>query len=154
MLAYGLGNELQDFWFEQLVKRDVLSYALPPVQQPAPTVAWGVVAVVGLLFGALFVRGARNPSVEGAPRPVGAAFYGTVGGLAAVAIVAIAATTVHGGVPSTGPETPLTQRLAGKVVFPMGGDLFQVDVPGEARLLLDDGTEPDSLPQGRPGVPK
>ena len=138
MLAYGLGNELQDFWFEQLVKRDVLSYTLPPVQQPAPTVAWGVVAVVGLLFGALFLRGARNPSVEGPPRPVGAAFYGTVGGLAAVAVVAIAATAVHGGVPSTGSETPLAQRLDGTVVFPMGGDLFQVEVPGEARLLLDD----------------
>ena len=92
MLAYGLGNELQDFWLEQLVMGDVLSYALPPVQQPAATVAWGVVAVVGVLFGALFLRGARNPTVEGPPRPVGAAFYGTVGGLAAVAIVAIAAT--------------------------------------------------------------
>ena len=151
MLAYGLGNELQDFWFEQLVKRDVLSYALPPVQQPAPTVAWGVVAVVGVLFGALFLRGARNPSVEGPPRPVGAAFYGTIAGLAAVAVVAIAATAVHGGVPSTGSETPLTRSLAGTVVFPMRGDLFQVDVPGEARLLLDDaggGTNPTASRRG------
>jgi TolB protein len=136
MLAYGLGNELQDFWFEQLVKRDVLSYALPPVQQPAPSVAWGVVAVVGVLFGALFLRGARNPSVEGPPRPVGAAFYGTVGGLAAVALVAITVTAGYGGLPSTGPETPLAHRLAGTVVFPKAGDLFKVDAPGEARLLL------------------
>ena len=138
MLAYGLGNELQDFWFEQLVKRDVLSFTLPSVQQPAPTVGWGVVAVVGLLFGGLFVRGARNPSVEGAPRPVSAAFYGTVGGVAAVAMVAIAATAGYGGLPSTGPETPLAQRLDGTVVYPTGGDLFQVGVPGEARLLFDD----------------
>ena len=125
MLAYGLGNELQDFWFEQLVKRDVLSCPLPPVQQPALTVAWGVVAVVGVLFGALFLRGARNPSVEGPPRPVGAAFYGTVGGLAAGVMVAITVTALHGGVRSTGPETPLTRTLAGRVVFPMRGDLFQ-----------------------------
>jgi WD40-like Beta Propeller Repeat len=148
MLAYGLGNELQDFWFEQLVKRDVLSFTLPPVQQPAPTVAWVVVVVVGLVFGALFLRGARNPSVEDPPRPVGAAFYGTVGGLAAVAIVAIAATAGYGGLPSTGPETPLAQRLDGTVVFPMGGDLFQVGVPGQARLFLDDAANPAASRRG------
>jgi TolB protein len=126
MLAYGLGNELQDFWFEQLVKRDVLSFALPSVLQPAPTLAWGVVLAAGLLFGALFLRGIRNPSIGAPPRPVGAEFYGAVGGVAAAAAVAITATAVHGGVASTGPETRLlTRRLPGALVFPMAGDRDQ-----------------------------
>ena len=135
MLAYGLGNELQDFWFEQLVKRDVLSFALPSVLQPAPTVAWGVVLAAGLLFGALFLRGIRNPSIGAPPRPVGAEFYGAVGGVAAVAAIAIAATAVHGGVASTGPETPLRERSA-TLVFPMSGDLFRVS-SGDPRPVLE-----------------
>ena len=125
MLAYGLGMELQDFWLEQLVKRDVLSYALPSVTQPGPTIAWLIVLLAGLLFGGLFVRGSRNPSIAGPPRPVGAGFCGAVGGAAAVALGAIAATAVYGGVTSTPPEIP-QRAVAGTLVFSMSGDLVRL----------------------------
>jgi hypothetical protein len=97
MLAYGLGNELQDFWFEQLVKRGVTSFELPSIIRPNLTVAWGIVLVFGFLFGALFLRGARRPSLERPPEPVGTSFFAGLGVFAAVALVAVLATAVHGG---------------------------------------------------------
>ena len=96
MLAYGLGNELQDFWFEQLVKRGVTSFELPSIIRPEPTVAWAIVLVVGVLFGALFLRGTRQPFFGRPPQPVGASFFAGLGAFAAVALTAVLATAVHG----------------------------------------------------------
>jgi TolB protein len=124
MLAYGLGNELQDFWLEQLVKRDVLSFELPSVLQPAPTIAWGVVLLAGLLFGALFLRSAGGPALDRAPRAVPASFFGGLGAAAAVVLIAVLATGIHGGTASSGPGAPAGE-VAGTIVFPMAGDRNQ-----------------------------
>jgi WD40-like Beta Propeller Repeat len=142
MLAYGLGNELQDFWLEQLVKRDVTSFELPSVLQPAPTIAWGVVLLAGLLFGALFLRSARRPSLDRAPRPVSASFFGGLGAAAALVLIAVLATAVHGGTASAGPRAPAGE-VVGTIAFPMAGgsdqDLYRVTSgSGEPRVVLDE----------------
>lgn len=43
MLAYGLANIVQDFWHEQLVKRDWTSRDIPTVLVPEPSVMWALV---------------------------------------------------------------------------------------------------------------
>jgi hypothetical protein len=48
LLAYGLGNAVQDFQLEQIVKRGLTTYELPMVLAPALTWAWAVL----LLFAA------------------------------------------------------------------------------------------------------
>jgi hypothetical protein len=50
LLAYGLGNAVQDFWLEQIVKRGLTSFQLPMVL--APAVNWGWAAI---LLGAVTV---------------------------------------------------------------------------------------------------
>ena len=97
MLAYGLGNELQDLWFEQLVKRGVTSFELPSIIRPDLTVAWAIVLLFGVLFAALFLRGARRPSFDRQPEPVGRSFFAGLGAFAAVALIAVLATGLHGG---------------------------------------------------------
>jgi hypothetical protein len=108
MLAYGLGNELQDLWFEQLVKRGVTSFELPSIIRPDVTVAWGIVLVFGLLFGALFVRGAGRPSFARPAEPVGVSFFAVLGVFAVVALVAVLATALHGGAASAGQAQELS----------------------------------------------
>jgi hypothetical protein len=44
LLAYGLGNAVQDFWLEQIVKRGLTSFQLPMVL--APAVNWGWAAIL------------------------------------------------------------------------------------------------------------
>jgi hypothetical protein len=53
MLAYGIGNMLNDAWLEQIVRRDWTRRVLPSVLEPRPTWAWAVVlggAAVVLVF--------------------------------------------------------------------------------------------------------
>jgi hypothetical protein len=56
LLAYGLGNAVQDFWLEQIVKRGLTSFQLPMVLMPA--VNWGWAAVL-LLAVAVYVLAFR-----------------------------------------------------------------------------------------------
>jgi Tol biopolymer transport system component len=154
MLAYGLGNELQDFWGEQLVKRGLLSRMLPNILEPAATVAWGIVLVAALVFGALFVRSAGRPAAGVRPMRAGRRFRrGAVAGTA-VALAAVLVTAVHGGVSSTGAKTPVPSRreaaaLAreGTIVFSMPGDrdrdLYRVRFDGSAPepLLRQSGSD-------------
>lgn len=46
MLVYGLGNALQDFWLEQLVKRGTTAAAIPSLIRPSASFAW--LALVGV----------------------------------------------------------------------------------------------------------
>ena len=46
LLAYGLGNAVQDFWLEQIVKRGLTSFELPMVLSPALNWGWAVVLLV------------------------------------------------------------------------------------------------------------
>lgn len=43
MFCYGLGNIANDFWLEQVWKRGWVSWQLPDVLEPRPTVAWAVI---------------------------------------------------------------------------------------------------------------
>jgi hypothetical protein len=47
MLVYGLANAAQDFWLEQVVKRDWTDERLPTVIRPALSVEWAVLVVAG-----------------------------------------------------------------------------------------------------------
>jgi hypothetical protein len=42
LLAYGLGNAIQDFQLEQIVKRGLTTYELPMVMMPAASWAWAL----------------------------------------------------------------------------------------------------------------
>jgi len=44
-LVYGTANAIQDGWYEQLVKREVVSWEFPSVLEPAPTLAWVLVVL-------------------------------------------------------------------------------------------------------------
>ena len=49
MLVYGLANSLEDFWLEQLVKRDVTSFKLPGMLNPNLTPEWAAIMVASAL---------------------------------------------------------------------------------------------------------
>ncbi len=57
LLVYGLANVANDFWLEQVVKRDVTSWEVPSFLVPAPTLPWLVLLVLAALaYVALFRR--------------------------------------------------------------------------------------------------
>jgi hypothetical protein len=71
LLVYGLGNAVQDFELEQIVKRGLTSYELPMVLTPALSWAWAVLLAVaagvyGLAFRPLTRLNADRPH---APTP-------------------------------------------------------------------------------------
>ena len=49
MLAYGIANFTQDFWYEQVVKRGWSSYDIPNTTVPAVTPVWGLILLGALL---------------------------------------------------------------------------------------------------------
>jgi hypothetical protein len=69
MLVYGLANAVQDFWFEQLVKRGTTTLELPSMTEPKASWAWAALLGSALLihFGAGRVRRVGRPSQEGVP---------------------------------------------------------------------------------------
>jgi hypothetical protein len=69
MLVYGLANAVQDFWFEQLVKRGTTSLELPSMIVPKASWAWAAILATAFVihFAADRVgRFARKPQ-EGVP---------------------------------------------------------------------------------------
>ena len=58
MFAYGVGNILNDFWLEQIVRRGWTSRQVPSVLEPRATWAWGAV----LLGAALVFSLTRSPA--------------------------------------------------------------------------------------------
>ena len=62
MLAYGLGNLVNDFWLEQFVKRGWTSWAIPSVLLPRASWAWLVLlAGAAAIWAAWFRRAAAAP---------------------------------------------------------------------------------------------
>jgi hypothetical protein len=53
MLCYGAANLANDFWLEQIVKRDWTSRELPDVTRPKLSIAWGVIVVGAAVVWAL-----------------------------------------------------------------------------------------------------
>jgi hypothetical protein len=69
LLAYGLGNAVQDFQLEQIVKRGLTSYELPMVLAPSLTWAWAVVfACACAIYLLAFRKLAQVPPAKPAPR--------------------------------------------------------------------------------------
>src|SRR5581483_6942836 len=62
LFAYGLGNAVQDFQLEQIVKRGWTSYELPMVLAPAATSAWAVLLLFAL---AVYVLAFRRLAANG-----------------------------------------------------------------------------------------
>ena len=56
MLAYGLANEVQDVWEEQLVKRGVSSWAIPSVNEPSASAPFLAVIAAGIILYLLLFR--------------------------------------------------------------------------------------------------
>jgi hypothetical protein len=61
LLVYGLTNQAQDLWTEQVVKRNWTSWEIPNVLHPTASAAWAAMIGCGLLIYALFVRPRRRP---------------------------------------------------------------------------------------------
>lgn len=55
-IAYGIGNIVNDAWYEQLVKRGWTDWAVPSVITPGLTWMWGLVILVGAAIYVLFGR--------------------------------------------------------------------------------------------------
>jgi hypothetical protein len=64
LLAYGLGNAVQDFQLEQIVKRGLTTYELPMVLAPSLSWAWATVLVFAAAIYLLVLR----PLAKGSPQ--------------------------------------------------------------------------------------
>ena len=60
LLVYGLTNQVQDLWTEQIVKRGWTSWEIPNVLHPSVTAAWAAMIACGLVIYALFLRPRRG----------------------------------------------------------------------------------------------
>jgi hypothetical protein len=60
LLVYGLTNQVQDLWTEQIVKRGWTDSEIPNVLHPSPSLAWGAIIACGLLIYAAFLRPRRG----------------------------------------------------------------------------------------------
>ena len=56
LLVYGLTNQAQDLWTEQVVKRAWTTWDIPNVLHPTASAAWAAMVACGLAIYALFVR--------------------------------------------------------------------------------------------------
>jgi hypothetical protein len=61
LLVYGLTNQAQDLWTEQVVKRGWTKWDIPEVLHPSLSAAWAAMIGCGLLIYALFLRPRREP---------------------------------------------------------------------------------------------
>src|SRR5205814_7385395 len=56
LLVYGLTNQVQDLWTEQIVKRGWTNWDIPNVLHPSLSAAWAAMIACGLVIYALFLR--------------------------------------------------------------------------------------------------
>ena len=61
LLVYGLTNQAQDLWTEQVVKRGWTRWEIPEVLHPSASAAWAAMIACGLLIYALWLRPRRAP---------------------------------------------------------------------------------------------
>ena len=69
MFVYGLANAVQDFWFEQLVKRGTTSLEIPSMIVPEASWSWAALLATALLIQLIAERVGRfgRPPQEGVP---------------------------------------------------------------------------------------
>ncbi|HYY65016.1 MAG TPA: hypothetical protein VE688_10400 [Gaiellaceae bacterium] len=60
MLVYGLTNQVQDLWTEQIVKRGWTNWDIPNVLHPSASAAWAAMVACALAIYALFLRPRRE----------------------------------------------------------------------------------------------
>ena len=60
LLVYGLTNQVQDLWTEQIVKRGWTSWDIPNVLHPSLSAAWAAMIASGLVIYALALRPRRG----------------------------------------------------------------------------------------------
>jgi hypothetical protein len=60
LLVYGLTNQVQDLWTEQIVKRGWTNWEIPNVLHPSLSAAWAAMIASGLVIYALFLRPRRG----------------------------------------------------------------------------------------------
>ena len=56
MFCYGIANFANDFWIEQVVKRDWTSWEIPSVTEPRVSVAWSLIVISAVILWALWAR--------------------------------------------------------------------------------------------------
>ena len=133
MLAYGLANEVQDLWGEQLVKRGWIDWAIPSLLVPAADPAFAAVIGAGVLLWALVlrrIRGPLDPRGRRLPTPVL-----LLPATAVVVLALLGATaggkTVRSPQPSAAERAQL--RSEGEIAFPM------VDKGSDVEVARGDG---------------
>jgi len=60
LLVYGLTNQVQDLWTEQIVKRGWTNWEIPNVLHPSLSAAWAAMIACGLVIYALLLRPRRG----------------------------------------------------------------------------------------------
>jgi Tol biopolymer transport system component len=143
MLTYGLTNEVQDAWGEQLVKRGVVGWAIPSVNEPGPRPEFAAAIGAGvLLYLLLFKRLLARREARSRRIP---AWAFVTPALAAAVLAGLGATadraTVFTAPP--GPRERQALRAEGDIVFPTvdhGWDLIAArgDGSGRRNLTPDD----------------
>jgi hypothetical protein len=61
MLVYGLTNEVEDLWIEQVVKRGWTGWQIPNVLHPSFSAAWAAMVACALVIYAAWLRPRRSP---------------------------------------------------------------------------------------------
>lgn len=117
LIAYGGANALQDFWLEQIVKRDRVGWQFPYMLQPHAS--W---ASLGIVAGAALISPILLRTAAGSRTSRSMRFALLVIGIAGIASLTAGASTVRGAAPppkpSSGPSElpgpdPLLRELIG-----------------------------------------
>ena len=66
MLVYGLTNQAEDLWIEQVVKRGWTTWQIPNVLHPTASAAWAAIVAVAALFYFAFFGSRRETLAKGA----------------------------------------------------------------------------------------
>jgi Tol biopolymer transport system component len=143
LVAYGLGNVLNDAWYEQVVKRGLASFSMPSVLLPAANLAWAAILVVGVALGLLFLR----IGGEGTPAPDGVRWPAAIiPAAAALGLVVVGAS--HGRQETA--HTPFVHSAGGTIVFPIATDgpfhLYEIGADGRHLRRLTDEDASDVAP--------
>jgi hypothetical protein len=154
MLTYGLANEVQDAWGEQLVKRGAIDWAIPSVLEPTATPEFVAVIGAGILLYLLVGRQVLVARVPKGVRLPGLVFAAPA---AAVAVLAGLGATAGGAtvrMPPPAAHERAELRAEGAIAFPMvdnGWNLMVARGDGSGRRNLTQGDKRDLAPRWTPG---
>ena len=117
MFVYGVGNVLNDAWYEQVVKRGVTSWSVPSVLQPSANLSWlAIVALAVVAYYGIFRRARPWPTSRRRLLPA----LTSAAAVGAAVLLAVGATA--SGRTRVGPRVPLAAPPE-TVVFPYASGL-------------------------------